>query len=148
LQYDPAAHNCAVGGRCLGNNADGDGLFITLPVLAEKIGGYLGYGTELDRTTIKFFDANFTPDTGYNPIATTTTQSGPFFGFDFGSNAIKYVDIDARSDLLGWTLDNFTYEVAPAPQPVPTPPTLPLFATGLGLMGLFGWRRKRQLSHS
>jgi hypothetical protein len=27
---------------------------------------------------------------------------------------------------------------------VPTPATLPLFATGLGMMGWFAWRRKRQ----
>ena len=26
---------------------------------------------------------------------------------------------------------------------VPTPATLPLFATGLGVMGLFAWRKKR-----
>jgi len=28
--------------------------------------------------------------------------------------------------------------------PVPLPAALPLFATGLGVMGLLGWRRKRQ----
>ena len=27
---------------------------------------------------------------------------------------------------------------------VPLPGALPLFATGLGLMGLLGWRRKRK----
>jgi hypothetical protein len=30
------------------------------------------------------------------------------------------------------------------PGPVPLPAALPLFATGLGVMGLFGWRRKRK----
>jgi hypothetical protein len=33
-------------------------------------------------------------------------------------------------------------ELAPAPTPLPA--ALPLFATGLGAMGLFGWRRKRK----
>ena len=28
----------------------------------------------------------------------------------------------------------------------PTPAALPLFATGLGALGLLGWRRKRKLS--
>jgi hypothetical protein len=38
---------------------------------------------------------------------------------------------------LGWTesVDYFP--------PTPLPDALPLFATGLGLLGLFGWRRKR-----
>jgi hypothetical protein len=31
------------------------------------------------------------------------------------------------------------------PSPVPLPSSLPLFATGLGLMGLFGWWRRRRL---
>lgn len=34
-----------------------------------------------------------------------------------------------------------TYEAAPA---VPLPAALPLFATGLGALGFFGWRRKRK----
>jgi hypothetical protein len=32
----------------------------------------------------------------------------------------------------------------PAPAPVPLPAALPLFATGLGTLGLLGWRRKRK----
>jgi CHRD domain len=31
-------------------------------------------------------------------------------------------------------------------EPTPLPAALPLFATGLGAMGLFGWRRKRKAS--
>jgi hypothetical protein len=30
------------------------------------------------------------------------------------------------------------------PNPVPLPAALPLFATGLGGLGLLGWRRKRK----
>jgi len=32
------------------------------------------------------------------------------------------------------------------PQAVPLPAALPLFATGLGVMGLLGWRRKRRVA--
>jgi hypothetical protein len=34
------------------------------------------------------------------------------------------------------------------PAPTPLPDALPLFATGLGVMGLFGWRRKRKAQAS
>ena len=33
---------------------------------------------------------------------------------------------------------------APAPAPTPIPAALPLFGTGLGMIGLLGWRRKRK----
>jgi hypothetical protein len=40
---------------------------------------------------------------------------------------------------------SFNYAVAgAAPGTTPLPATLPLFATGLGVMGLLGWRRKRR----
>ena len=49
---------------------------------------------------------------------------------------------------LFFTLDNqdangFLGTNSPAPA-APLPATLPLFASGLGAMGLFGWRRKRK----
>jgi hypothetical protein len=40
----------------------------------------------------------------------------------------------------GATADSFTLEIGTTPLPA----ALPLFATGLGAMGLFGWRRKRK----
>jgi hypothetical protein len=38
--------------------------------------------------------------------------------------------------------DNFSITINP--NAVPLPAALPLFATGLGALGLFGWRRKRK----
>jgi len=40
--------------------------------------------------------------------------------------------------VVGWTLTNTSVS------PTPLPAALPLFATGLGAMGLLGWRRKRK----
>ena len=40
-----------------------------------------------------------------------------------------------------FAVDLHAYSTAVAP--VPTPATLPLFASGLALMGWFGWRKKR-----
>jgi hypothetical protein len=39
------------------------------------------------------------------------------------------------------TLDNSTHETVP----VPSPATLPLFATGLGFMALLAWRRRQSI---
>lgn len=39
---------------------------------------------------------------------------------------------------------DFTGDLALATNAVPLPATLPLFATGIGMMGLLGWRRKRK----
>jgi PEP-CTERM motif-containing protein len=33
-----------------------------------------------------------------------------------------------------------------SPSPVPLPAAWPLFATGLGALGLLGWRRKKKLA--
>ena len=42
--------------------------------------------------------------------------------------------------------DNFTLQIGPVLVPgVPLPSALPLFATGLGALGLLGWRRKRKI---
>ena len=47
-------------------------------------------------------------------------------------------DIELSGPVGVWT-------VSP-PLPTPIPAALPLFATGLGALGLIGWRRKRKQS--
>jgi PEP-CTERM motif len=47
-----------------------------------------------------------------------------------------YIDDDILSDNLGG--------ISLAVNPTPLPGTLPLFATGLGVFGLLGWRRNRK----
>ena len=42
------------------------------------------------------------------------------------------------------TIDTNAGELFLGPAPIPLPATLPLFATGLGALGLLGWRRKRK----
>ena len=44
----------------------------------------------------------------------------------------------------GFRADTDNLELPGDLQPVPLPAALPLFAAGLGLMGFFNWRRKRQ----
>lgn len=52
--------------------------------------------------------------------------------------------VSARN-LFGTLSGNGTVSVVDPPPPqVPVPAALPLFATGLGLLGIAGWRRKRK----
>ncbi len=47
---------------------------------------------------------------------------------------------------IGWGIDNITTTSATSTPTVPLPAAFPLFAGGLGLLGLLGWRRKRKAS--
>jgi hypothetical protein len=49
----------------------------------------------------------------------------------------------ARGDLIFTALD-LSFEAVNISSTTPLPAALPLFATGLGALGLFGWRRKRK----
>jgi hypothetical protein len=62
--------------------------------------------------------------------------SGPTCSFlSLGSNDTQYV----------WATSNaFTLFTPATPSAVSLPAALPLFATGLGALGLLGWRRKRK----
>jgi hypothetical protein len=55
-------------------------------------------------------------------------QFGPFFG------DLHHQSIDASGRMT----------FSPVTSPTPLPAALPLFATGLGALGLLGWRRKRK----
>jgi hypothetical protein len=78
-------------------------------------------------------------------------SSGQFISFTGFSLSYDVVSLTLVSGSLGppvlyddaWlTFRNVTASIVDAPT-VPIPAALPLFATGLGLMGLLGWRRKR-----
>jgi hypothetical protein len=68
-----------------------------------------------------------------SPLANTATWSSATFA-SLGVTPGTYI----------WTWDNgadsFTLEIGQTPLPA----ALPLFATGLGGLGLLGWRRKRK----
>ena len=66
-----------------------------------------------------------------------------YFGFT-DTVAFTSVTISRPADANGgydyWGIDNVSFNVGATPLPA----TLPLFASGLGALGLFGWRRKKK----
>jgi hypothetical protein len=67
----------------------------------------------------------------------------------YGHDLVTFLDLDGffNSVLLSSTGYSFEFANLTAydpPSTVPLPAALPLFATGLGALGLLGWRRKRK----
>ena len=80
--------------------------------------------------------------TATSPLA----QSGNSLGSGETSSQFAFYSLLVTSD---WTIelltpDNETTFVSGSVNAVPLPAALPLFATGLGMMGLLGWRRKKK----
>jgi hypothetical protein len=82
--------------------------------------------------TTQPFPFTITSDTGiqaFDASIVTTYESGPF------------VSDPSLSFLTN--VNFYTRDVTEVENATPLPATLPLFATGLGGLGLLGWRRKR-----
>jgi hypothetical protein len=74
-----------------------------------------------------------------NPaIPGNITAAYYLFGPDIGSG-----NFQISEGILGGAYGNLQIETVAA---TPLPAALPLFATGLGVIGLFGWRKKRKLA--
>jgi hypothetical protein len=75
------------------------------------------------------------PPCGYAPLflylGTGSSPSAYVFGASDPLTGLSNGAVQAESDFITFT-------------PTPLPATLPLFATGLGALGLLGWRRKRE----
>jgi hypothetical protein len=74
------------------------------------------------------------------------TFNGTAGGLNFECGMIAdYLGTGSSGDLDSLDLDdNSSFPIATMVSTTPLPAALPLFATGLGAMGLLGWRRKRK----
>ena len=75
---------------------------------------------------------------------TALTSSNSFTGAPTGFN-IAFTDVPTSGGLLSFTdLSDLILSASSTGNETPLPAALPLFATGLGALGLLGWRRKRK----
>jgi len=82
----------------------------------------------------------------FSPPA-VTLPFDPFFTGAGTFPATLFIDTDCGGSFcLGGWIGNLsvTYTFNPPGSVVPLPAALPLFATGLGALGLLGWRRKKK----
>ena len=101
-------------------------------------------------TSLTFFGANNEVLGTFSAPALSGNETFSFLGVAFDSPLVSLVRILSGNASLGAgqfdpdvvAMDDFIYG-EPVPQ-VPLPAALPLFATGLGVLGLLGWRRKRK----
>jgi hypothetical protein len=111
-------------------------------------GPCVGHPTTL---TFTFAPGSFAPGDSFRFSADVdgTGSSGGTFGSGAASFSVLMSDGQTFSAPFVTISDNrsevtiaVSDEEDPTPVAVPTPATLPLFVTGLGLMGLLGWRKR------
>jgi len=103
--------------------------------------------------------ATFTVNAGLVPFSFNVTQtssaaknggaiaSGLAIAFAKVSDSVFYVFLDDGGSGRDRDFDDMVVKIVDPPvSAVPLPAALPLFATGLGALGLIGWRRKRKAS--
>jgi hypothetical protein len=72
------------------------------------------------------------------------SASGATFTSIFGCSNGSFCDVTTDNRTNQWAFDILNVDSGEQVSAVPLPAALPLFATGLGALGLLGWRRKRK----
>ena len=145
-------------------NTGGLSLAANTTVTFTFMGKEAGFTNQLLFGNTVLFDNNVAPGT---PSATLSVNAGsvPFLfrapgnldanddgsiatglqiGFVKVSDSVFYALFDDGGAGPDKDFDDMVVRIAAAPIATPLPGALPLFATGLGALGLLGWRRKRK----
>ena len=145
-----------VNSQAVGINNAGDIVGFYMPTATTSI-GFLDNGGTI--TTIDPFGSLFTQALGINTADEIVgfyvdaggvqhgyiDDSGIFTTFDpSGSVSTTINGVNDLGQIVGFYTDANDDVVGFVGSPTPIPMALPLFATGLGGLGLLGWRRKRK----
>jgi hypothetical protein len=107
-----------------------------ISIFIEDIGGG-SFGACYDNQAASMCERVIPPN---DPVTYVYASSRNRGSIDTSSDIRTYGDVTPVNAFLFAELPDGFYAV-------PIPLTLPLFVTGLGLMGLFGWRRRRKPQH-
>ncbi len=94
-----------------------------------------GFGGDILETSNSAF-ATYALATSLAPVSGTGFTNGVSTSFSTSAGAL----------IISLVTGNATFSASTGINPVPLPGALPLFATGLGALGLLGWRRKKKLA--
>jgi hypothetical protein len=102
------------------------------------------WGSPDSYNTLSFYGSN---DGTGTPLYSVTGSS--LLIQTFGHDLVTFLDLDGFFNSVLLSSTGFSFEfanltVSDPPTATPLPAALPLFATGLGALGLLGWRRKRK----
>jgi hypothetical protein len=139
---------CSLGGTITIDVTTGSITSADITLTGQSAGPFTNVGSVNSSTFtfVQLFDASSDRlDLDINTATFVGYTGGSICGEPFGNSCeggafTQIYATDARWDLASGSL----IAEAGAPTVTPLPAALPLFATGLGAMGLLGWRRKRK----
>jgi hypothetical protein len=107
------------------------------PLAITGLSGYAGADNEL-----------FFPGPPFTDVGISMVTAASDFNLQQSLNIVLVSFFNPPGDPLfptpGGVYSLASFDVTAAPTVTPLPAALPLFATGLGALGLLGWRRKRK----
>jgi hypothetical protein len=113
---------------------------ITLPTGLSNIQAKMGSTTSGETYTI--WGSSTSATSGFSQLIANGTSDNSLFSLSALCPTCQYFYFGVGSTAVAQS--NVLLEEITAVSAVPLPAALPLFATGLGALGLLGWRRKRK----